>query len=165
MTRPAFVLVAPLALGLVGCSEGRTSAATPAPAGGEAADDDPCKPLVQPATSPLILCPDSPAVSANLLLQNPGCGPLEISTLEFQGDDRDAFTSPELRPAADATAAGGSATVAFSYRPPDDGEDHVLLVISSNADNFEELLVPVCGRGLAADGSPQPCLEDCRDSL
>jgi len=41
--------------------------------------------------------------------------------------------------------------VVFYYDPPAEGEDHLWIEVSSNAENYAVLPIPICGDAVAAN--------------
>jgi hypothetical protein len=130
---------------------------------------DPCgRPaLIRTTTSPLIICQQQAEFQIDLMLENKGCEDLQITGAEFQGADKDAFSTPELAPGSDTIPPESQGFVRFTYAPPTVGEDHVWLVIQSNAGNFSKYVIPICGPGAVAGDAAQACIEttQCDDGL
>ncbi len=130
---------------------------------------DPCDrpPRIRTTTSPLIICQQQAEFRVDLLLENKGCDDLKIERAEFLGSDKDAFSAPEFAEGSDTIAPEGSGFLRFTYAPSGVGEDHVWLVIHSNADKFPRFRIPICGPGAVAGANATPCTEStqCADGL
>ena len=130
---------------------------------------DPCSrpALIRTTTSPLIIFQQQAEFQVNVLLENKGCDDLVVDSAEFQGTDSDAFTEPELAAGSETIAPEGEGFLRFTYAPRDVGEDHVWLVVRSNASNFPEFVVPICGPGAVVGPDATPCVEStqCADGL
>lgn len=130
---------------------------------------DPCDrpPLIRTTTSPLIMCQQQAEFRVDLLLENKGCDDLKIEGAQFQGTDSDAFSEPELAPGSESIGPESEGFLRFTYAPTGIGEDHVWLVIRSNAGNFSEFVIPICGPGAVAGPNATACTEStqCADGL
>ncbi len=111
------------------------------------------------------------ARGVNFLITNCSTGneKLVISKVIITGDDRCSFTEPEIE--AKEIDPGGSIAIRSTYKPTSVGEDHAAFVITTNAGNFPEFILPICGRGVepqtspAPDGGvdPEPTVFTCKD--
>ena len=130
---------------------------------------DPCDrpPLIRTTTSPLIICQQQAEFRVDLLIENKGCDDLKIQGAEFQGTDSDAFSTPELADGSDSVPPEGAGFIRFTYAPTGVGEDHVWLVVRSDAGNHPEFRIPICGPGAVAGPNATPCTEStqCGDGL
>lgn len=99
--------------------------------------------------------------SANVMLNNcSATATLEIVSLVVYGDDRCSFSEAMI----EKTTIGPNeiAVLKVDWKPESAGEDHAAISIRSNAENFPELILPICGRAIDAPGEGAP-LEGCRD--
>ena len=104
------------------------------------------------------LCEDGQCIaekSYNLILSNNGCNDLVIESVELRGDDRCSYG--EVSVESKTVEPSGFAFVSFTYSPKSAGEDQVALYIRSNAVNFPQLIIPVCGVGYDQGKLDQPC--------
>jgi hypothetical protein len=83
---------------------------------------------------------------------------LKISKVSITGDPRCSFEYVEKRDLERSTLVPGeSAVLRVLYKPAAIGVDHAHLRVSSNAENFPTLILPICGRadrGAAPDAGP-----------
>jgi len=96
------------------------------------------------------------ARGVNFLITNCSTGneKLVISKVVITGDDRCSFTEPEIE--AKEVAPGSSIAVRSTYKPASVGEDHAALVIYTNASNYPQFILPICGRGVEPQTGPAP---------
>lgn len=128
----------------------------------------PLEPQICPRVNPINFCEqyipgDGPAELATweLMLDNRGQGVLEIDDFEVLHDRRCAFAEPnggvELWDNDDGddfaatVRSRGAAFLRIEYRPPSPGTDSVTIRVHSNAENFPELDIYVCGGGTNND--------------
>jgi len=122
---------------------------------------------IMPVLSPFRLCdwPIESEKTRQVTLRNEGCEDLHISGAEIRGDVRCSFTAPVL----DRTMAAPNESIfaRFTYRPTEHGVDQVALVVRSDAANFPELIVPICGLGVDATLTGAQCADndDCNLGL
>lgn len=136
------------------------------------ATDPPCDAAgtLYPNLSPFRLCDhevEAAPKSYNVQLTNHGCEDVQVTGAEIRGDTRCSFSAPEIAPGSDSLGPGQSTFVRFDYRPKTHGRDQVALVVLSDAANFPELVVPVCGLGVDASLTGGACTgnDDCVDGL
>lgn len=139
---------------------------------GEAQSSLPARPQIIPYFNPINLCethvpPNGLAgqSSYDLQLFNRGRGQLRITSFEVTHDRRCAFTDTDTSHYGDvllydndssddflATVESlGAAHLRIRYSPPDVGEDEVTIRVHSNAENFPDLDLYVCGAGTSND--------------
>lgn len=160
-------LLAPL-LALAGCEQ--QGAQLPAGMPGAPCDctpqnPDSCKISYQKAQ----ICPDLSPVQfcsrfvnstygTDVLLANRGYEGLRIESVQLLGDDNCAFEAPQLSfvpgPGARPIDHMKAESIRLVYRPKKIAQDHAVLRIISNAENFRQLDIAVCGQGIMA-GTPQ----------
>jgi hypothetical protein len=100
------------------------------------------------------LTSESAARVVSVLLTNCSTGnqDLVIDRVEIFGDARCSFTEVSDADIGKKVVAPGETTaIRTSYRPLTVGEDHAELRVYSNADNFPELRLLICG--IAVDGA------------
>lgn len=93
-----------------------------------------------------VVAEDAGPLRFDLMLSNRGLDPLLIDGIEVSGDSTCAFTFEgpdllEVYPEETSFLRGW-------YQPTALGEHQIALTIFSNAGNFPELVVPICGRGV-----------------
>jgi len=126
---------------------------------------------ILPNLSPYRLCDHAIGAAEprmyNVILTNHGCEDLHVTGVEIRGDTRCSFTPPELAGDADSVEPKGNTFVRFGYAPKQHGRDQVALVIRSDAANFPELIVPVCGLGVDTSLTGGNCTssDDCVEGL
>lgn len=91
--------------------------------------------------------PDLGALHFDVQLYNRGEETLVIETVAVRGDQRCAFDwqGPDVL----ELPQDGSAFIRGFYKPLEEGEDQVALIIVSNSSVNDPLVVPVCGKGVA----------------
>lgn len=120
-----------------------------------------------PDLSPIAFCTRTvnSTVAVNVLVNNRGELPMKITSIKVRGDTRCAFKRAQFAPAVGSTIeAGGSMVLRFQYvGPAQPGEDHAVIEVTSDAENFPILPVAVCGKTVApGQGGGGMCLE-CQD--
>lgn len=89
----------------------------------------------------------APPFEFDLQLGNDGEKNLVIESAELRHDQNCAFDM--VGPDITELVPGDAAFIQASYLPTVVAEDQIILVITSNAENFPEFIVPICGRGVA----------------
>lgn len=124
-----------------------------------------------------VLDPNGPGETLSFALTNctTGNDKLIINTVELTGDERCSFI---FNKSTDVEAleipAGETRSIQAVYKPKALGEDHVHLRITTNAQNFPDLVLPICGRanpessgtdaGVSSDdGGPASGTFPCKD--
>ena len=124
---------------------------------------------ITPHLSPFRLCeqPVTTERTRNVILENLGCDDLHITSAEIRGDVRCSFSKPVLSADAATVAPKGKTFVQLTYRPVEHGVDQAALVVRSDAANFPELIVPICGLGVDATMTGAECADndDCNLGL
>jgi len=167
-------------LAVVGCSDGKDCARSFSELGSA---QDVC--LVRSSTGAAAcysqpqICPNQQPVgfcsrfvgggptAFNLLLQNRGERPLTIRSIRVRGDERCAFTMPEISPRLGVPInPDDGMIVRFRYAPPEVGEDHAVFEIESDGENFPVLPIAVCGAGATSTtaAAMAECIQ-CQDRL
>ena len=84
------------------------------------------------------------SVELHVQLTNRGDDLLVIDGVTLRADTRCSmsFNGPDLTELPNEE----SAFIQLSYSPTEEGDDHLSLEISSNADNYPLLVVPICSR-------------------
>ena len=131
------------------------------------------KPQVCPNLHPIRFCTrlvGTGTTAFNLLLQNFGEAPLEIRSVTVRGDDRCAFSKPQIDPGWNTPITSNDVMVfRFRYAPPAEGEDHILLDFETNAQNFPTLTIAACGRAVTStigpDFDPDLSCFDCDEQV
>lgn len=78
-----------------------------------------------------------------------GNEPLTISKIVLAGDSRCSMIFDKTKDVESLVVEPGEATIIrVLYKPSDLGEDHAALRITSNAENFPELVLPMCARAV-----------------
>lgn len=88
----------------------------------------------------------------NLMIQNRGEQTLEISSVVSRGDQNCAFAW--IGPDIAELEFNESAFLQGTYDPSSAGEDYIALEITSNAENYTVMEVPVCGKAIAPGDDP-----------
>ncbi len=107
-------------------------------------------PEIRPDLSPIPVgthYTDADPYVFNLMIQNRGEQTLVISSVVARGDQNCAFTWEG--PAEAELEYNDSTFIKGTYDPSVAGEDQVALEITSNAENFPLLEIPVCGKAVA----------------
>ncbi len=167
-----FTAIAACAAGVLGCND-------------DEGLDLPQRPQIFPRINPINICEVELGRQAqvDLMLDNWGREQLNITGYEVHHDRRCAFggSNGEVRlyddDDSDEFAASArsrdSAFMRIEYAPPNTGVDEIRITVHSNAENFPDLDIFVCGAG--ADAAPLSCLirtdpscsasgESCSDS-
>lgn len=114
-----------------------------------------------PDISPVGFCSRyvNKSVNTDVVLFNRGLTGLRITSVTLEGDDNCAFVPPKLSFTAgeDGTIINymRSEVIRLTYSPTKVAQDHAVLRIKSNAENFPDLNIAVCGQGLPANAPPQ----------
>lgn len=110
---------------------------------------------VCPDLSPVAFCSRyvGASVSLPILLFNRGLSGLQISKVELVGDDNCAFNLKTSFDPGKIISYMGSEALQIAYRPTQAKADSAMLRITSTAENFPVLSVPVCGQGVPV-GTP-----------
>ncbi len=97
-----------------------------------------------------VVAEDAGPLRFDLQLSNRGMDALLIDGIEVSGDSTCAFTfeGPDLM----ELYTEESSFLRGWYQPTKLGEHQITLTIFSNAGNFPELVVPICGRGVEEAG-------------
>lgn len=175
---PRLLLLLSLALGSPGCLASCNEPGADLPAGmpeapckcaPDAGADSSCRiayraAQICPDQSPFPFCSRIINTSTDipLILSNRGLAPLRISSVELLGDDNCAFGTPTLHygspevpmPLGTPIPYNKDAFVRISYRPKKAAADYTILRIKSNAENFPQLDIAVCGQGVTQAGAP-----------
>ena len=114
------------------------------------------KAQICPDLSPVQFC--SRFVGTNygtdLHLSNRGYEGLRIESVQLLGDDGCAFEPPQISfvpgPGSKLIERTKDESVRIIYRPRKIGADHAVLRIISNAENFRQLDIAICGQGIMA---------------
>lgn len=118
------------------------------------------KAQICPNKQPVNFCDQRREVSYppnSILLKNNGQQPLVVSSIELLGDVRCSFDYLVDPPVGSAIAPGKAMAIQATYLARDEGQDRVAFRITSNAENFPEMIVELCGRTIANDGEPGAC--------
>jgi hypothetical protein len=104
------------------------------------------------------VAPDAGAYDFDLQLTNRGDRKLVLSSVDYRGDQNCAFTfqGPDLW----EMGKDESAFIRGFYEPAIAGEDQIAMEVVSNADNFPNLIVPICALAVPAgtqDAGPPVC--------
>jgi hypothetical protein len=85
--------------------------------------------------------------SCNFVLTNCSKGnkSLEIESIQLLGDERCNFSEPQITSRTIPPLDTSGVVLKVDYDPKKVGADHSKLVIKSNASNFPEFNVPICG--------------------
>lgn len=170
MTLRRLARAALLLLPLVGCED----QGAPLPSGdpqapcvcppGELGSNAAClttyrNPQICPDLSPVAFC--SRYVNTTnfspIILTNRGFGGLVVNSVSLLGDDNCAFGPPEVSPPLGTViAAGKQQIIRITYRPQKQLPDYAELRIESNAENFQRLVIPLCGQGIPMNNPPRP---------
>lgn len=97
--------------------------------------------------------PDATARQFSLQFVNRGVEALQIDDVQIVGDARCSFAF--LGPDVTEVAQDGAMFMRGEYLPTEVGDDQIAVVVYSNASNFPELVVPVCGVGVASLDDPE----------
>jgi hypothetical protein len=123
-------------------------------------------PQICPDLSPVAFCSreKGSATPVNVLLNNRGETPMKITAVKVRGDTRCAFKRAQFAPMVGAVIEPRSSMVLrFQYvAPMEPGEDHAVIEVASDAENFPTLPIAVCGQSVNAGGGGGMCLE-CQD--
>lgn len=134
----------------------------------EEPDPLPVLPQIFPRINPINICEVEMGRQAKIdvMLDNRGQNVLNISGIEVLHDRNCAFTPPngDIRifdnddndSYAATVRSRASAFMQVRYAPQQVGEDSVTVVIHSNAENFPDLELTVCGAG--SNTSPLSCM-------
>lgn len=124
------------------------------------------QPQICPDFSPVRFCAreQGTQTSVNVLLDNRGELPMTIRSIKVRGDTRCAFKKAQFAPAIGTVLEPGQSLVMrFQYdAPTTPGEDHALIEVASDAENFPTLSIDVCGESLATGQTAAMCLA-CQD--
>ncbi len=119
-----------------------------------------------PDLSPVAFCSRTrgSTVAVNVLLNNRGESPMTITSIKVRGDTRCAFKKAQFAPMVGSVIEPRSSMVVrFVYEAPmDPGEDHAVIEVASDAENFPTLPIAVCGQSVAAGQGGGMCLQ-CQD--
>lgn len=119
-----------------------------------------------PDLSPIAFCSRvvGSTVAVNVLLNNRGETPMKITSIKVRGDTRCAFKRAQFAPMIGTTIEPRSSMVMrFQYvAPMTPGEDHAVIEVASDAENFPTLPLAVCGKTVAAGQAAGMCLQ-CED--
>jgi hypothetical protein len=99
-----------------------------------------------------IISPFAPSFGLSFVISNCSTGTqdLVISKVDVLGDDRCHFTFDFAKDVLKSKVAPGDQTLIQNrYLPKKPGEDHAVLVVHSNANNFPVLRLLTCGLGVA----------------
>lgn len=145
----------------------------------------PQRPQIFPRLNPINICEVQVGRQAqvDLMLDNWGRERLNITGIEVHHDRRCAFASPngdvrlydedESDEFAASVRSRDSAFVRIEYTPPSSGVDEISLTVHSNAENFPDLELYVCGGGasepplscqIRTDPECSPSGESCSDA-
>jgi hypothetical protein len=121
---------------------------------------------VCPDLSPVAFCSRvrGSTVAVNVLINNRGETPMKISAIKVRGDTRCAFRRAQFAPMVGSTIEPRSSLVMrFQYvAPMEVGEDHAVIEVVSDAENFPTLPIAVCGQTVNAGAPGGMCLQ-CQD--
>jgi hypothetical protein len=124
-----------------------------------------------------VLKPSGPGETLSFALTNctTGNDKLILDKVELTGDERCSFVFNKTTDVQDyEIPAGETRAIQLVYKPKSLGEDHVHLRITANAQNFPDLVLPICGRAnpdtsgtdagvSAADGGSENGTFPCKD--
>jgi len=117
-----------------------------------------------PNIAPITFCTRTGGSSnpVNLTLENRGELPMKITGVKVRGDTRCAFKRAQFSPVIGETIEPGrSMVIRFFYEAPAGaGEDHALVEITSDAENYPTLAIPVCGKSGASEAMCLVCNQD-----
>lgn len=114
-------------------------------------------PQICPDLSPVRFCGRDVGnrVVTDVIISNRGLAGLRIDSVQLLGDENCAFDPPQFSlKAGGVIPYRGREAVQLVYRPQKVAADQVVLRIESNAENFRQLNIAVCGQGLMA-GTPE----------
>ncbi len=125
-------------------------------------------PQICPDISPLNLCgvgvADPDVHQYNVLLLNRGQKPYKILGVQVRGDAGCAIADVRTVPAIGGEVTGGDAAVLnFTFRPTAAGDVQAAIEITTDAENFPTLYLPLCGRGVTGTPSADDCIA-CTDA-
>lgn len=133
-------------------------------AGGNQACYEPAQ--ICPDLSPIAFCSRTrgSTIAVNLLLNNRGESPMTISSIKVRGDTRCAFKRAQFAPMVGTVIEPRSSMVVrFVYEAPmEPGEDHAVIEVASDAENFPTLTISTCGQSVAPGQGGGMCLL-CQD--
>lgn len=120
-------------------------------------------PQICPDISPLNLCgvdlADPDPHQFNVLLLNRGQKPYKILGVQVRGDAGCAIEEVRTVPGIGSEVTGGDAAVLnFTFRPTVAGDLQAAIEITTDAENFPTLFLPICGRGVAGTPSAEDCI-------
>lgn len=116
-------------------------------------------PQICPDISPVAFCSRfvNTTTFSPIILTNRGYSGLVVNSVTLVGDDNCAFGAPEISPPLGTIIPSGKQQIIrIAYRPQKQLSDFAELRIESNAENFQRLVVPLCGQGVPANNPPRP---------
>ena len=107
-----------------------------------------------PDLSPVAFCSRylNSTTGSPIILTNRGLQGLLISSLSLVGDDNCAYPAPQISPPLGTVIASGQTQIIeVAYAPRKQASDYAVLHIVSNAENFPDLAIELCGQGVPSN--------------